>query len=30
MIVIKIMNEFLHGPIWTYEDDVITDDSIGK
>lgn len=22
MIVIKIMNEFLHGPIWTYEDGV--------
>ena len=26
MIVIKIMNEFLHSPIWTYEDDFITDD----
>lgn len=26
MIVIKIMNEFLHSPIWTYEDDFVTDD----
>ena len=26
MIVIKIMNEFLHSPIWTYEDGFITDD----
>ncbi|WP_405378215.1 RNA helicase [Phascolarctobacterium sp.] len=26
MVVIKIMNEFLHSPIWTYEDDFITDD----
>lgn len=26
MLVIKIMNEFLHNPIWTYEDDFITDD----
>ena len=26
MIVIKIMNEFLHSPLWTYEDDFITDD----
>ena len=26
MLVIKIMNEFLHSPIWTYEDDIVTDD----
>lgn len=26
MIVIKITNEFLHSPIWTYEDGFITDD----
>ncbi len=26
MVVIKIMNEFLHSPIWTYEDGIITDD----
>lgn len=26
MIVIKIMNEFLHSPIWTYEDEIVTDD----
>ena len=26
MVVIKIMNEFLHSPIWTYEDGFITDD----
>ena len=26
MITIKIMNEFLHSPIWTYEDGVVTDD----
>ncbi len=26
MVIIKIMNEFLHSPIWTYEDNVITDD----
>ena len=24
MIVIKITNEFLHSPIWTYEDGLIT------
>lgn len=26
MLVIKIMNEFLHSPIWTYEDDIVTED----
>ena len=26
MITIKIMNEFLHSPIWTYEDDIVADD----
>ena len=26
MITIRIMNEFLHGPIWTYEDGIVTDD----
>ena len=26
MIKIKIMTEFLHSPIWTYEDGVVTDD----
>lgn len=26
MVVIKIMNEFLHSPIWTYEDGIVTDD----
>ena len=26
MITIKIMNEFLHSPIWTYEDGVVTDE----
>lgn len=26
MVVIKIMNEFLHSPIWTYEDGTVTDD----
>ena len=26
MLTIKIMNEFLHSPIWTYEDGIITDD----
>lgn len=26
MIVIKVMNEFLHSPVWTYEDGFITDD----
>ncbi len=26
MIKIKIMTEFLHSPIWTYEDGIITDD----
>lgn len=26
MVVIKIMNEFLHSPIWTYEDGIATDD----
>ena len=26
MIKIKIMNEYLHSPIWTYDDGFITDD----
>ena len=26
MIKIKIMTEFLHSPIWTYEDGIVTDD----
>lgn len=26
MFKIKIMTEFLHSPIWTYEDGIITDD----
>lgn len=26
MIVIKIMNDFLHSPIWTYEDGMVIDD----
>lgn len=26
MVVLKIMNEFIHSPIWTYEDGFITDD----
>ena len=26
MITIKIMNEFLHNPIWTYEDGFVIDD----
>ncbi len=26
MVVIKIMNEFLHSPIWTYEDGIVSDD----
>ena len=26
MLNIKIMNEFLHSPIWTYEDGIVTDD----
>lgn len=27
MIKIKIMNEYLHSPIWTYDDGFITDDT---
>ncbi len=26
MIKIKIMTEFLHSPIWTYEDGIVTDE----
>ena len=26
MITIKIMNEFLHSPIWTYDDGIVSDD----
>lgn len=26
MLTVKIMNEFLHSPIWTYEDGIVTDD----
>lgn len=26
MIVIRIMNEFLHSPLWIYEDGIVTDD----
>ena len=26
MIKIKIMTEFLHSPIWTYEDGIVTED----
>ena len=26
MINIKIMTEFLHSPVWTYEDGIVTDD----
>lgn len=26
MLVIKIMNEFLHSPIWTYEDGIVSDE----
>lgn len=26
MTVVKIMNEFIHSPIWTYEDGIITED----
>lgn len=26
MLVIKIMNEFLHSPIWSYEDEIVSND----
>lgn len=26
MLIVKIMNEFLHGPVWTYEDGIVTND----